>query len=322
MSYVVFVVALVGLIVAVVLELQLLWRLRIGRGLQGLRRRRDVVMAAYDALEPLFLALADSGEPQIADFAVNAENDHRKALEKIHAIAGVQAKELATVALPKDHRQAAGMLAEAAGMLATEIATVGEATSPDGVLDAVGSIDVVALSRALEPANKEIERLMAAMHNGVVAPASDSSGEPRERKQSLLSQLVELVVMVLLAFGLAQVVRTFLIQPYVIPTGSMIPTIQIADQVLADKLSFRFEQPHRGDIVVLDDPTGETPLLIKRVIAVGGQTVDLKDGRVVVDGVALDEPYTYGQPSFPLGGSTITFPVVMPPNTVWVMGDN
>lgn len=148
------------------------------------------------------------------------------------------------------------------------------------------------------------------------------AGEPREKNQSLASQALELLVMVALAFVLAQVVRTFLIQPYVIPTGSMIPTIQISDQVLADKLSYRFEQPKQGQIVVLDDPTGETPLLIKRVIAVGGQTIDLQNGKVVVDGKALEEPYTYGQPSYPLQGSDIRFPLKLPADTVWVMGDN
>jgi signal peptidase I len=58
------------------------------------------------------------------------------------------------------------------------------------------------------------------------------------------------------------------------------------------------------------------------VIAVGGQTVTLKDGKVVVDGTALDESYTHGQASDPLSGSTVTFPVKIPIGYIWMMGDN
>jgi signal peptidase I len=139
--------------------------------------------------------------------------------------------------------------------------------------------------------------------------------------RSLLWSIGELVLMLLAAVALAWLLRTFVVEPYVIPSGSMIPTIQIGDQVLVNKYVYRLGTPQYRDIVVLDDPTGQTPMLIKRVIAVGGQTVDLRDGKVFVDGTPLDEPYTYGQPSLP-GDPAVTYPVKLPPDTVWVMGDN
>lgn len=141
-------------------------------------------------------------------------------------------------------------------------------------------------------------------------------------RHGLLWQGIEFVLTIAVAFLLAQAVRTWVVQPYVVPTGSMLPTIQLHDQVLANKFVYRFRSPARPDIVVLDDPTGQVGTLIKRVIAVGGQTVDLRGGKVVVDGTALDEPYTYGQPSEPLMGSAIRFPVKIPADSVWVMGDN
>lgn len=132
--------------------------------------------------------------------------------------------------------------------------------------------------------------------------------------------LIETALMVVLAFALAQGVKTYLIQPYLIPSGSMLPTIQLKDRVLANKLVFKTGgTPQYKDIVVFDDPTGEYPTLIKRVIATGGQTVDLKDGSVYVDGKKLDEPYTYGKPSYP---QVINFPFTIPQGYVWVMGDN
>lgn len=129
----------------------------------------------------------------------------------------------------------------------------------------------------------------------------------------------ELVVMIAVAFLLATGIRTFVVQPYYVPTGSMLPTIQLFDRVIANKFIYRFEEPVVGDIVVCDDPQGKLPTLIKRVIAVGGQTVDLVDGAVVIDGQPLDEPYTHGLPSEP---QIIEFPFVIPEGTVWLMGDN
>lgn len=156
----------------------------------------------------------------------------------------------------------------------------------------------------------------------------DEVGEDRyesepegERPVSFVRWVGELVVMVALAFLLASGIRAYVIQPYVIPTGSMEPTIEISDRVLANKFIYRFREPERGDVVVLDDPTGTVQTLIKRVIATGGETVDLVDGRVVVDGDPLDEPYTYGKESQPMSPE-ITFPYTVPDSSVWLMGDN
>ena len=105
--------------------------------------------------------------------------------------------------------------------------------------------------------------------------------------RSAIGSLGEFVLMLGAALLLAFLIRTFVIEPYRVPTGSMIPTIEIGDQVIVNKFVFRFRDPHQGDIVILDDPTHATPMLIKRVIAVGGQTVDVKEGKVWVDGKAL-----------------------------------
>ncbi len=153
------------------------------------------------------------------------------------------------------------------------------------------------------------------------APVEDDlfEEEPEERPVSFGRWLAELAVMVALAFLLASGIRAFVVQPYVVPTGSMIPTIEIQDRIIANKFIYRFGEPEVKDIVVLDDPTGNVDTLVKRVIAVGGQTVDLEDGMVVVDGVVLDEPYTYGQRSEPM---VQPMPYVVPEGSVWLMGDN
>jgi signal peptidase I len=127
---------------------------------------------------------------------------------------------------------------------------------------------------------------------------------------------------VLLAFAIAFGIRTFIVEPFIVPTGSMIPTIQIGNRVLAEKITYRFiRKPRYGDIVVFPDPQGQHPHLIKRVIATAGQVVDLKNGKVVVDGRELVEPYTHGLPSDPLTAE-IRFPFTVPQGDLWVMGDN
>lgn len=153
----------------------------------------------------------------------------------------------------------------------------------------------------------------------VSAPETGESARASDDNPSFVRWLLELIVMVALAFALATVVRTFVVQPYVIPSGSMVPTIEISERVLANKFVYRFREPARGEIVVFDDPTGTVPTLIKRVIATAGETVDLKDGKVYVDGVALDEPYTYGKPSEP---AAVPMPFTVPAGSIWVMGDN
>jgi signal peptidase I len=152
-------------------------------------------------------------------------------------------------------------------------------------------------------------------------PASAAPAAKTERREGdgILRWLLETILLVALAFLLAQGIKTFIVQPYIIPTGSMIPTIEIGDRVLAEKITYRFREPEVGQIVVFDDPTGQHPQLIKRVIAVGGQTVDIKEGAVWVDGAKLDEPYVHGKVTDP---GTVPVPVKVPEGSVWLMGDN
>jgi len=141
---------------------------------------------------------------------------------------------------------------------------------------------------------------------------------PEERPISFVRWLAELLFMVVLAFALAGAIRTWVVQPYVIPSGSMIPTIELQDRVVANKFIYRFTEPKRGDIVVLDDPTGSVDTLIKRVVGLGGETIDLIDGKVVIDGNVLDEPYTHDLPTEPM---VQEMPYTVPDGYVWLMGD-
>lgn len=131
--------------------------------------------------------------------------------------------------------------------------------------------------------------------------------------------VLEVVVMVGFALALSMVLRATVAQALWVPTGSMEPTVMIDDRVIEERISYRFHAPRPGDVVAFEDPAGVSPLLLKRVIAVGGQTVDIRDGAVVVDGRVLDEPYTHGAVTRP---GTVPLPVEVPEGYMWVMGDN
>ncbi|HET8930714.1 MAG TPA: signal peptidase I [Acidimicrobiales bacterium] len=166
----------------------------------------------------------------------------------------------------------------------------------------------------------------------------------RNRPRSKLRALVEWVVVVGGAFGLALLIQTFLFQPFRIPSGSMIPTLENGDRIVVNKLSYRLHSVNRGDVVVfttpdcesVDEPkwancgtVGNYEDLVKRVVAVPGDRLAIADDHVYVNGERLDEPYvnpgaaTVQQPPYGCGFTgTRAHPFVIPDDMVFVMGDN
>ena len=135
---------------------------------------------------------------------------------------------------------------------------------------------------------------------------------------------IEWVAIIAAALIAALVIKTWLIQAFYIPSESMVPTLVKDDRVLVNKLSYRLHDVHRGDIVVFERPpsdagTPEIKDLIKRVVGLPGETVETdEEGRVLIDGKVLKEPY--------LQNGVTTVPGItkqkVPPGRYWVMGDN
>jgi signal peptidase I len=178
------------------------------------------------------------------------------------------------------------------------------------------------------------------------------------RPQRQRSFWKELPILVVVALALTFLIQTFIARPYMIPSGSMETTLHgcpgcTPDRVLVDKMIYRFSDPEPGEVVVFkgpnpwvqDDPAIEESTgvagffrelgsmiglappderdFVKRIIAVGGQTVKCCDrqNRVLVDGRPLDEPYIYYEPG--RGAQQHPFPeVTVPDDAVFVMGDN
>ena len=140
--------------------------------------------------------------------------------------------------------------------------------------------------------------------------------------------VLEWIFIVALAVACAMAVRAFIVEPFEVPTESMISTIQVGDRLLGEKISYLGRNPAAGEVVTFSDPENPSTTLIKRVIATPGQTIDLKDGAVYVDGAKLDEPYTEGKPTNPIErhadflSSDITYPYTLGEDEYWMMGDN
>ncbi len=155
-----------------------------------------------------------------------------------------------------------------------------------------------------------------------------------KKKKSLFYEIVEVVVV---AAILAVIIKSFLIQAFVIPSGSMIPTLLIEDRLLVSKISFLVQPPHRGDIIVFKPPASahippessitnalrglvglpqEPPAFIKRLIGLPGDEVRVHNGKVYINGNPLEEPYIAEAPDYEMA------PVKVPTDSYFMMGDN
>jgi len=157
----------------------------------------------------------------------------------------------------------------------------------------------------------------------------------------------EFPVLVVAAFALALLIKTFVLQAFYIPSGSMMPTLEVGERILVEKVTYLFAEPQRGDVVVFerslnpdapppptaddsvfDDvvnafkslfgfPTGGEQDFVKRVMAIGGDTIEGREGVVYVNDVPVEEPY------LPQGIVTTDFPPQrVPSGQIFVMGDN
>ena len=136
----------------------------------------------------------------------------------------------------------------------------------------------------------------------------------------------ENVEVIVTAVILALIIRTFLVQAFKIPTGSMRQTLIEGDRILVNKLIYRFKKPARGDIVVFKYPEDTKKDFIKRLIAFSGETLQIKNGNIWVDGRLIDTPkifqdiYYYNKPATAYGEEGEV--VKVPEDSYFVLGDN
>jgi len=155
------------------------------------------------------------------------------------------------------------------------------------------------------------------------------------KTKSAFREYAEAIIMALI---LALFIRTFIVQAFKIPSGSMIPTLEIGDHILVNKLSYglrmpfleryllQYDRPERGDVVVFVYPEDRSKDFIKRVIAVAGDTVELRNKKIFINGKQIEDPYGhfagYDPHAGGVGSGDDYAPKTVPANHVFVMGDN
>lgn len=155
---------------------------------------------------------------------------------------------------------------------------------------------------------------------GPSAASDTPAAEPRRRRWRWV---IEWAVVLLVAFGVAIGIRTFVVQTFFIPSASMEPTLMIGDRILVDKVSYHLHAVHRGDMVVFGRPPGERSSeniqdLVKRVIGLPNETISSVNGQVYIDGKPLAEPWL---PK----GTVLGVPIPtlhIPTGEYYVLGDN
>ena len=150
------------------------------------------------------------------------------------------------------------------------------------------------------------------------------------------SRLTEYGVVAVVAIALALLTQAYLVKPYRIPSESMASTLRPGDRVLVNRVVYRLREPHRGDVMVFRYPEDRDIVFIKRIVGVPGDTLQVRDGRLWVNGRLADEPYVHRTTGSldptaapgPVSGSTIrepwslARPYIVPAGSYFVMGDN
>lgn len=163
-------------------------------------------------------------------------------------------------------------------------------------------------------------------------PGGGPDNEERNPERSALRVLVDWVLVISVALGAALGVRVYVLQQFYISGPSMETTLFGDDRVLVNKLSYRFGDIGRGDVVVFDRVTTSNGVvahddLIKRVIALGGESIEIKDCKVLVDDRPIDEPYLdpddIAMPNLAERCRVVNMPkMTVPDGDIFVLGDN
>ncbi|MHB8481983.1 MAG: signal peptidase I [Nitrospiria bacterium] len=140
------------------------------------------------------------------------------------------------------------------------------------------------------------------------------------KQNGFVKKIMEYGQSLLIAFVLSMVIKVTVVEAFVVPTGSMEPTIAIGDRFFSNKFIYHFRPPREGEIVIFTPPSQATdnPSIpfVKRVIGVEGDSVEIKNGKVYVNNKPLDESYIKEHPRYHMS------PIKVPENYLFVLGDN
>jgi len=187
-------------------------------------------------------------------------------------------------------------------------------------LEELAQQEFISIKKFVRAIEKKIGKDRMALHKTLILKHADIV---EYHGKSVVREYTEAFV---IAIILALIIRIFIVEAFKIPSGSMIPTLLVGDHLLVNKFMYRFTDPKRGDVIVFKYPDNPSRNFIKRIIAVGGDTVEIRDKVVYVNNDPQDEPFTQHispeilparySPRDNFG------PVTVPQNAYFMMGDN
>ena len=141
--------------------------------------------------------------------------------------------------------------------------------------------------------------------------------------KAVIDFVMDILETIVFVGSLFIVIYLFIMQPNQVKGSSMEPSFDSSDYIFTSKITYKFRQPERGDVVVFKSPGNPDIEYIKRVIGLPGDTVLLSNSEVYVNGNKLDEPYISAKTDPIEGGyAKENVPIILPPGYLWVMGDN
>jgi len=143
--------------------------------------------------------------------------------------------------------------------------------------------------------------------------------EMDRNKRKVAFEWVKSLLIVIIA---VLIIRAFFIGNFKIPTSSMYPTLQVGDRLLANMLVYRIRKPVRGEVVIFKYPLNPKRDFVKRLIALPGEKVLIKDGRIYINGKMVKNPLISGRYYYSMGKYGVGKEVKVPPHSYYVLGDN
>lgn len=142
-----------------------------------------------------------------------------------------------------------------------------------------------------------------------------------EKNKRVIKEWVQSII---IALVLALAIRTFVVQAYKIPTGSMEPTLIPGDRILVNKFLYRFREPTRGEVVVFKAPIERNKDFIKRIVAAGGETLEIGNGNLIIDSKTIKKPEIFNEIYYYSKGDFIArqSPLIIPQDRFFLLGDN
>jgi len=150
----------------------------------------------------------------------------------------------------------------------------------------------------------------------------NNSASQEQKREDTKESLMDFVKFAVLAVAIVLPIRLYIAQPFVVSGASMVPSFESGHYLIIDELSYRFENPKRGEVIVFRFPLQESKFLIKRVAGLPGETIEIKGNEITIKNAGYPEGFSWRQGDINPGRNTDNLTVTLGKDEYFVLGDN